>query len=248
MVDWDACLAQVAPGPLAGTLLRLVESQEQVATNQLVSSLERQAVLEDLLEQTKPPLPPGTAGLHYLLATPFRYPPLQWGSRFGTRAEASLFYGSLTTSTVLWEAAFYRFVFWHGMTTPPSSKLDTQHTLFGAAYQTAQGLRIQDAPFNEHRVTLTAPADYRESQALGRKMREMGVQAFEFVSARNPGQGLNVALFTPDAFAKPNPEFQEAWLGEVDGSHVRFRAVHGKDVQDFPIEAFLVDGKLPLPA
>lgn len=248
MADWAACLAQAAPGPLAGTLLRLVESQEQVATNQLVSSLERQSVLEDLLEQTKPPLRPEAAGLHYLLATPFRYPPLQWGSRFGTRGEPSLFYGSLTTSTVLWEAAYYRFVFWHGMKTPPSSKLDTQHTLFGAAYETTAGLRLQDAPFSAHEAALRAPADYRASQALGSLMREQGVEAFEFLSARDPGRGLNAALYTPRAFTNRQPVFQEAWLGEVDGEHVRFRALHGKDVHDFPKTAFLMEGTLPQPA
>lgn len=248
MVDWGACLAQAAPGLLAGTLLRLVESQEQVATNQLVSSLGRQSVLEELLEQTKPPLPHGTEGLHYLLATPFRYPPLQWGSRYGTRAEPGLFYGSLTTTTVLWEAAFYRFVFWHGMKTPPPAKLDTQHTLFGAEYLTVYGLRLQDAPFKAFQATLTDPADYRESQALGHKMREMRVQAFECISARDPAHGINVALYTPEALANPKPVSQEAWLGEVDGAHVKFRAAHGKDVHDFPLEAFLVAGKLPQPA
>lgn len=248
MVDWDACLAQARPDLLEGTLLRLVESQEEVATSQLVSTLERQDVLEALLERTKPPLRPGTEGLHYLLSTPFRYPPLQWGSRFGPRDEPSLFYGALTSVTLLWEAAYYRFVFWYGMATPPPRKLDTQHTLFAAAYRSERGLRLQDLPFSEHLAELTAPADYRASQALGSRMREHGIQAFEFVSARDPAQGLNVALFTPQAFAQTRPVFQEAWLAEVDGGHARFRAVHGKTVHDFPIEAFLVEGKLPQPA
>src|SRR5512142_429329 len=122
MVDWEAKLAAARPGRLAGTLLRLVESQEQVATHQLVRSLERQAVLEDMLEATKPPWRKGSERLHYLLATPFRYPPLQHGSRFGTRSEPSLFYGSQETRTVLAEAAYYRFVFWHGMRPPPAGK------------------------------------------------------------------------------------------------------------------------------
>lgn len=93
-------------------------SQEQVATNQLVGSLERQAVLETLLEKTKPSLRVGTESLHYLLAMPFRYPPLKHGSRFGTRSAPSLFYGSQKIGTVLAESAYYRFLFWvrHGHT------------------------------------------------------------------------------------------------------------------------------------
>ena len=42
----------------------------------LVDSLEEQAVLESILEQSKPALAAeGTQALHYLLATPFRYRP-----------------------------------------------------------------------------------------------------------------------------------------------------------------------------
>lgn len=86
MLDWDALLATAPPRRLDGTVVRLVESQEQIATHRLVATLARQAQLEALLERTKPPLRPGTDGLHYLLATPFRYPPLPNGSRFGCAA------------------------------------------------------------------------------------------------------------------------------------------------------------------
>lgn len=229
-------------------LLRLVESQEQVATNQLVSSLDRQAVLENLLEATKPPMRTGTERLHYLLTTPFRYPPLKHGSRFGTRSEPSLFYGSIETRTVLAEAAYYRLVFWFGMATPPAGKLDTQHTLFGASYQTAQGLQLQSPPFDRHRAALTDPADYRASQALGSTMRSSGIEAFEFFSARDPDGGINVALFTPRALAKSEPVSQAPWLCELTADGVRFRAVYSREFHDFPVGIFQVDGALPQPA
>ena len=248
MVNWEACLADSQPLKLSGTLLRLVESQEQVATSQLVGSLEQQAVLEDMLEATKPRLRKGTESLHYLLATPFRYPPLKHGSRFGTRSEPSLFYGSLETRTVLAEAAYYRFVFWYGMARPPAGKLDTQHTLFGAAYRSGQGLRLQDPPFAEHRAALASPSDYRVSQALGAAMRTARIEAFEFVSARDLQAGINVALFTPKALAKKEPVSQEAWLCELAGEHVRFRAARGRDLHDFPLAIFQVAGRLPWPA
>lgn len=248
MIDWDSCLAEAKPVELGGVLLRLVESQEQVATHQLVSSLERQAVLEDLLETTKPRRRKGTGQLHYLLATPFRYPPLKHGSRFGTRTEPSLFYGSLDVKTVLAEAAYYRFVFWSGMSTPPNGKLDTQHTLFGAAYQTRTGMQLQHPPFSQYRDVLRHPSDYRASQALGSSMRAAGVEAFAFPSARDLAGGINLALFTPQALAQPNPVSQEAWLGELTGERATFRALHGNAIHSFPIEALQVDGRLPQPA
>ena len=248
MVDWQACLADTPPVKLTGTLLRLVESQEQVATSQLVASLARQTLLEDMLEATKPRLRKGTESLHYLLATPFRYPPLKHGSRFGTRSEPSLFYGSLETRTVLAEAAYYRFVFWHGMATPPAGKLDTQHTLFGAAYRSGQGLQLQAPPFARHRAVLASLSDYRASQALGTAMRTAGIEAFEYISARDPQAGINVALFTPRALARKEPVSQEAWLCELSGERVRFRAARGRDLHDFPLGVFQVAGRLPWPA
>ena len=248
MIDWDACLVDAQPGKLAGKMLRLVESQEQVATNQLVTSLERQAVLEDMLEMTKPRLRKGTAQLHYLLAAPFRYPPLKHGSRFGNRSKPSLFYGSLEKETVLAEAAYYRFIFWHGMATPPAGKLDTQHTLFSASYRTDQGLRLQDSPFATHRNVLASPSDYRASQALGSVLRAADIEAFEFISARDPEKGVNVALFTPQALAKKEPDSQEAWLCELTSEYVRFRTAYGRKSHDFPLVLFQVGGKLPWPA
>lgn len=248
MIDWHACLKTTQPVTLQGTLLRLVESQEQVATNQLVSSLKRQTVLEEMLEAAKPPRRKDSQALHYLLATPFRYPPLKHGSRFGRRNEPSLFYGSLETRTVLAEAAYYRFAFWFGMKQAPPGKLDTQHTLFEAAYRTAHGLQLQAVPFSAYRAELAHLANYSESQALGSAMREMKVHAFEFVSARDIAGGINVALFTPEAFANPQPLAQEPWLCELTGSHVRFRAAYGDELHDFPLAQFLVDEKFPQPA
>ena len=51
------------------------------ATMRLVDSADEQQMLQDMLESSKPPLPPQAIGLHCLLAAPFRYVP-QTGSRF----------------------------------------------------------------------------------------------------------------------------------------------------------------------
>jgi hypothetical protein len=245
VIDWAGILAATQPIRLAGTLRRLVESQEQVATNQLVSSLAHQAVLEDMLEETKPPLRRGTEHLHYLLAAPFRYPPLKFGSRFGRRTEPSLFYGSLETRTVLAEAAYYRFIFWYGMVEPPSGKLDTQHTLFGADYRTEQGLQLHASPFSEHLEVITHPTDHGPTQALGANMREAGIEAIEYPSARDAEHGINVALFTPAALAGRRPVFQDAWLCELTADHVRFHPLRGSEDYDFPLELFQINGELP---
>ena len=56
-----------------GTLFRLVEAQHRISTSRLTNSLAEEELLERLVEQVKPPLPEKARGLHYLLATPFRY-------------------------------------------------------------------------------------------------------------------------------------------------------------------------------
>ena len=45
----------------------------------LTDSLEEQELLENVLERSKPNIPAECKGLHYLLATPFRYTPYPHG-------------------------------------------------------------------------------------------------------------------------------------------------------------------------
>lgn len=245
---WAACAGEFAPVALGAMLLRMVESQEQVATSRLVGTLERQALLEEMLEAAKPPLRAEAAGLHYLLATPFRYPPLPHGSRFATRGEPSLFYGSRGLGSLLAEAAYYRFVFWYGMRRPPAAPLRTQHTLFRARYRTRNGLRLQQSPFSRYRSELRDPAHYTATQAMGGHMREAGIEAFEYESARDPQGGTNVALFTPRALSSRRPQRREAWLCETSAELVRFSAREQGRVHAFPFSTFAVGGKLPRPA
>jgi hypothetical protein len=67
---------------LRHALWRAVEAQHVVSTMALVDSIEEQHVLERLLDDTKPAIPAAAAHLHWLLFTPFRYPPPPGGSRF----------------------------------------------------------------------------------------------------------------------------------------------------------------------
>ncbi len=246
---WQDCNGAEALRPISGRFERLVESQEQVATSQLVDDLDEQALLEQLLEGSKPRLPASCHGLHYLLATPFRYPPLRHGTRFGGRHEPSLLYASLEASTAMAETAYYRLLFLSGMTEPPpTQRLVSQHTLFTARYSTRHGVRLQAPPFADCRETLTDPADYRATQALGKAMREAGVEAFEYVSARTPNERINVALFQPSALATKTPEGQQNWLCETRAEGVRFYSGEATEVFRFPLEGFLVDGRLPAPS
>lgn len=247
---WQRCAGGAQIKPLRGRLLRLVESQGQVATMQLVDTLAEQALLEELLEASKPPLPVAAEALHYLLKTPFRYPPLRWGSRFGSAHQPSLFYGALRTETVLAEAAYYRFVLWRGMSSPPpSGRIVSEHSLFEARYQVERGVQLQHPPFNAYQALLAHPSQYQLTQALGGSMRDAGVQAFEYRSARCLIGGSNVALFTPQALADKQPRNLMPWLCETTAEYVAFKGAQspGQPVL-FSSQDFLHDGAFPLPA
>jgi hypothetical protein len=246
---WAACADAAPSSDLAGDLLRICESQSQVATRSLVDDLGEQALLETLLEHAKPPLDRRIRGMHYVLASPFRYPPLRHGSRFGSRLEPSLFYGALDERAVLAEAAYYRLVFFHGMAEPPpDGELKSQHTLFGIGYRTRRGLRLQAPPWAEHAAAIASPVDYAVSQRLGAAMRAAGVEAFEYPSARDQAGGINVALFVPSALVAAAPDFQQAWLCQTRADHVGFSGGRPVRFRAFPLDAFEVDGALPRPA
>ena len=100
--------------PLRGVAWRVVEDQSDIITRPLARTDDEQALLERLIDTAKPPAPdpevePAFRGLRYLLATPFRYPPLRYGSRFGSRHERGIWYGARKPPTALAEKDFYLF-------------------------------------------------------------------------------------------------------------------------------------------
>ena len=120
--------------------------------------------------------------------------------------------------------------------------------MFQAEVCTDRGLQLQEAPFDEFAATLTDRSHYAATQALGAEMRQAGIEAFEYSSARDPEAGINVALFTPAALGVRTPLIMEEWLCETDAEHVSYYSRHGGGFQDYRITTFTVDGVLPMPA
>ena len=114
--------------PLHAQVYRVAESQLIVATNTLVDTVEEQQLLEELLDGVKPNVPPECKKFDYLIYTPFRYPPLKHGSRFGLKTQASIFYGSTKIETTFAEMAYYRFVYYEGMKIPPKKATESYPT------------------------------------------------------------------------------------------------------------------------
>ena len=246
---WDTCHGSDQICPIHGLAYRLVESQEQVATRSMVDTLDEQALLEVMLDEVKPPYPPSAEGYHYLLCTPFRYPPLPYGSRFGGRDQPSLFYAAKSVTTSLAETAYYRGVYLYSMSEPPSHPTRTEHSLFTVGYETASGIQLQNPPFNQYQDILTHIDDYHETQGLGKNMREAGVEGFEYVSARDPNHGICIALFDPAPFIGKTPLSQEIYFCDLSSSDVVFKEKSGNDIFRYSMSRFLrKDGTFPRPA
>ena len=245
---WTRCAGSSEIRLLASQPWRVVEAQHQISTRKLVDSDEEQAILEDVLERMKPPLLEGPR-LHYLLFTSFRYPPLRHGSRFGSRHERGIWYGSETLRGAFAEVAYYRLLFLEG-TQADLAPLDVDLSAFDIRVKTQRGIDLTTKPFDRWGSVLASKTSYAATQSLGTAMREAGVEAFRYASARDNAGAINVGLFAPTAFAARRPRRLHAWHSVATRDVVEFskRDYFSREVYRFPREQFLVRGSLPSPA
>jgi hypothetical protein len=245
---WTRCAGGSELRALRLSAWRAVEAQHQVSTRKLVDSIDEQILLEELIDRAKPPDVTGGA-LHYLLATPFRYPPLAHGSRFGARFERGIWYGSESLSTGFAEVAYYRFVFLEG-TDADLGVVTTQLTAFTARLRSTHAVDLTRPPFSAHRRAIASPSRYAATQALGAAMRGVGVELFRYPSARDAEGGVNVGVFSPSAFGTSKPRGFETWHCTASRLHVDLakRDYFTRSSYAFRREDFLVGGSLPAPA
>jgi hypothetical protein len=246
---WTRCAERFELQRISGAAWRAVESQHVTSTRKLVDSDDEQQVLEALIDTAKPPWPPGRrfVGLHYLLATPFRHPPLRYGSRFGTRRERGIFYCAKAQATVFAEKAYYALLFLEG-TEAEIEPLTRPLTVFQVRISTKKGADLTAAPFDAYVERISSPVSYRDSQSVGASMREAGVAAFRFASARDPEGGVNLGLFEP-VFSTKKPLNAEQWICTATRGRVELEPGPAvmRSRTSFRRGAFEVDGRLPTP-
>jgi hypothetical protein len=203
----------------ARLLHRVVEAQYRAATMRLTDSLEEQAVLESVLEESKPALPQGAQGLHYLLATPFRYRP-HTGSRFRQPFEAGVWYGAEALRTALAEKSYWRLRFLLDSPGTPELK-PVPHTAFSAAVRTQAALDLTREPLVRERRAWSDPQDYSRTQALAQAARAAQLVCIRYESVRDPEHAACVAVLSPEAFGRGRPRQQQAWFIAASRERVR---------------------------
>ncbi|MEO7387644.1 MAG: RES family NAD+ phosphorylase [Gammaproteobacteria bacterium] len=197
-----------------GSGWRAVEAQHQVASMSLAGGrLRDQALLEAILDEVKPPLPDELAGLHWLLATPFRYRPLVTGSRFRRPDDPGVFYGAEDRQTACAEAGYWRLRFWldsAGLAGKPAS---LQLTLFEFHGASPRALDLTRPPLAADGPLWTDRKDYQATQALADQARAAAIGLLRYESARHPA-GCCLAVLTPAVFratADPYRHQQQTW-------------------------------------
>lgn len=197
---------------IAATLWRAVETQHVASTMRLVDSVDAQAVLEQALESSKPPVPAQCSQLDYLLHTPFRYPPSPWPSRFRGPTDPGVFYGAERARTALAEVAHWRLKVL--LDAVDLRVLEpTAHTLFSVRIQatTVDVAALADAG---ERARILDPDDYGAAQHWARQRRGEGVEAIRYPSVRDRPGGVCWAALRPTVF-RSRPSLRETWLIRV---------------------------------
>ncbi|WP_016746235.1 RES family NAD+ phosphorylase [Rhizorhabdus wittichii] len=225
------------------TLWRLVEAQHRISTNRLAANAEDQALLEELVETVKPVLPPAARGLHYLLATPFRYGHKK-PSRFRRAGERpGIFYAAEHVATAVAETAYWRLLFFSRSPgfRPPTTVVE--HSAFTVPVRVARLLDLSEPPYAASASAWTDPDDYAACQAFAGAARGIATQAIRYLSVRDPARRANVALLDPAAFAAATPMIRQTWhFRYEDGRMTAYAAFPSDERHVFGFEQFGLTG------
>jgi len=199
-----------------GRVFRMVEAQHRISTSRLADNLFDEERLERLVEQVKPPMPRAARRLHHLLATPFRYGHRS-ASRFRRTGERpGIFYASESAVTCLSEMAYWRLKFFAAAPRAILPTTTTEHLMFSAKVAAIRSLDLTKPPFAANRARWTDHDDYAACQQFAAHARKIDAQAIRYLSARDPDDGRNLALFDPTCFESRVPKSEGTW-------HFRFR-------------------------
>jgi hypothetical protein len=185
----------------------LVEGQHVISTMDLVDSLAEQQRLEELIDSTKPPVPPECRHLDPLLFTPFRYPARHNG-RFRRKGQAEgVFYAAEKVETAVAEIAFYRALFFAESPGTPFPAKFSPFTAFSAAVSTTALVDI----YGTHDPKLTHLQEYAATQAMADVARAVGAEGIRARSVRCPQQGATLSWLTCRVFTKSTPVAMQTW-------------------------------------
>ena len=204
----------------SSTLWRGVEAQHVIATMRLVDSLEEQRMLEDLLEASKPPLPPEARGRHFLVFTPFRYrSPIP--SRFRRASDRGVWYGAEELKTACGEVAYWKWRFLMDSDALADQALHTEHTFFEARVR-GRCADLTTSPWKSAARAWRHKTDYSACQDLADEARARELAWIRYAAVRVP-DGIGGAVLRADSLSLTEAFEQQTWACKTsrDGAYLQ---------------------------
>ena len=197
--------------PYRGNLWRVIEGQYRASTMRIVDTDNEQSVLEEVLEEAKPPVPGPCRHLDYQFWSPFRYGCYPRASRFRRAGPTpGVWYGSEKVLTAVAESIWGSLRFFAASPDTPMPRWPVEHTAVLADIRVAAAIDLTDERM-AGRGRWDDPDDYSECLALADRVRAGGGQAIRYASVRDPDHQANVAVLDCAGFAQPAPIAAQKW-------------------------------------
>ena len=230
----------------AGNCWRVVEAQNQISTTKLTAAADEQHVLELLIEEAKPPVPPECRHLHFLLSTPFRYgSPYPKGSRFRKPGfTPGVYYSSENPHVAIAELCFHRLLFF---SESPETKWPANaggYTAFAVEYAAVSSIDLTRPPLDSRSAVWMHTTRYNECQQLAELARTVDVELIKYASVRDPRHRPNIAILSCTAFSSIEPRARQTWRLLLGSQGARALCEMPRETFDFDRRAFQADPRI----
>jgi hypothetical protein len=119
-----------------------------------------------------------------------------------------------------------------------------EYTAFSAEYATKKAIDLTKSKYGFDKARWMHVTDYSHCQALADAARAAKIEIIRYVSARDPEHGMNLALLTCRAFAKPQPIEQQTWHIRLSGAGAHAICEAPKSGVTFDRKAFAGDPRI----
>ncbi len=232
--------------PLKRDCWRAVEAQHKKSTMKLVRSAGDQTILEEEIEQSKPPVPAECEHLNWLLYTPFRYSGrYPTGSRFRRSGiTKGVLYCCESSTTAMAEMAFLRLLILAEAPGTPFPANSVEYTAFSLSLETLSLLDLTTAPLDRDTLLWKSHANYAPCQELADAARECAAEVIQYESVRDPECGNNFAVLSCCAIGNPQPTRIQSWHMQVQRDAVWAKCEAPQQAVTFDITHLLADPRL----
>jgi RES domain len=198
----------------------LIEGQYRPSTVRIVDTLDEQRVLEEALEEQKPPVPEPCRHLDYQLWSPFRYGRYPRASRFRRAGRTpGVWYGAEEELTAAVEAMWGTLRFFAASPGTPLPSLPLERTAVQAEIVATRAVDLTVPPL-DGQGRWQDPDDYADCLTLADAVRAEDGDVIRYASVRLAG-GRNVAVLDCRAFGRPAPIASQTWRAMLTPTIVR---------------------------